>query len=100
VSVIMTLRVPADTAKFEQYAASHKDLMKSIAADGKAAGAIHHLFALGEGEVVVVDEWPDEKSFQKFFTTQKDIPGMMRDAGATGEPQISFARKLDSPDQF
>ena len=48
----------------------------------------------------MIDEWPDEASFQNFFASQAEIPDIMRDAGARGEPQISFFRVLDTPDRI
>jgi hypothetical protein len=99
-SVIMILRVPADADALEQYAHANADQLTRIADAGKAAGATRHLFAAGDGEVLVIDEWPDEASFQGFFGSQPEIPAVMQGAGAKGEPQITFYRKLDTPDTF
>jgi hypothetical protein len=96
----MILRVPADPNKLEQFANANGDLMKRVAGAGKAAGATRHAFAAGDGEVLVIDEWPDEGSFQKFFESQTEIPQIMQEAGAQGAPQISFYRRLDTPDAF
>jgi hypothetical protein len=46
----------------------------------------------------VIDEWPDAESFQRFFDSQPDIPRVMQEGGVRGAPQISFYRKLDTPD--
>jgi uncharacterized protein (DUF1330 family) len=100
VSVFMILRVPGDPAQFERYAQANADLMKRVGADGKAAGATRHAFAAGDGEILVIDEWPDEATFQKFFQSQPEIPRLMQDGGATGAPAISVYRKLDTPDEF
>jgi hypothetical protein len=35
-----------------------------------------------------------------FFESQTEIPGIMQEAGAQGAPQITFYRKLDTPDIF
>jgi hypothetical protein len=100
-SVIVILRIPGDPADLESYAAGPGgELMKSIADAGKAAGAVRHCFAGAEGVVLVVDEWPDEQTFQGFFASQPQIADVMRDGGAKGEPEISFYRKLDTPDAF
>ena len=48
----------------------------------------------------MIDEWPDAESFQQFFESQPEIPGIMQEAGAQGAPQITFYRKLDTPDIF
>jgi hypothetical protein len=96
----MILRVAADPDNFEQYANANAELMRRIAGDGQAAGATRHAFAGGDGEILVIDEWPSAEAFQAFFGSQTEIPGLMQAAGAQGEPQISFYRKLDTPDAF
>jgi heme-degrading monooxygenase HmoA len=97
-SVFMILHVKGDPATFERYASEHADTMRAIVGDAKKEGLVHHAFAAGDGEVVVVDEWPDEDSFRRFFESQQDIPKMMQEAGAQGAPDISFFRKLETPD--
>jgi hypothetical protein len=101
VSVIVVLRIPGNPADLEGYAAGPGgDVMRRIAEAGKAAGAIRHSFAGGDNEVLVIDEWPDEQSFQAFFASQPEIADVMRDGGAQGAPVTSFYRKLSTPDQF
>jgi hypothetical protein len=100
-SVIVILRIPGNPANLESYAAGPGgDVMRRVAEAGKAAGAIRHSFGGGDGEILVVDEWPDAQSFEAFFAGQSDIADIMRDGGAQGPPAISFYRKLDTPDQF
>ena len=99
-SVFVILRVPGDPNTLEKYASSNADMMRRIADAGKEAGAIHHAFAGGDDEVVVIDEWPDEGTFQKFFESQNEIPKLMQEGGAKGAPQISFYRRLDTHDAF
>lgn len=99
-SVFMILRVQGDPNTLERYASSNAEMMKRIAEAGKAAGATRHAFAGADDEIVVIDEWPDEGSFQKFFESQTEIPRLMQEGGATGTPQISFYRKLDTGDEF
>ena len=98
--VIMILRFKADPDALERFANANAELMKGIAGAGRAAGSTRHTFAAGDGEVLVVDEWPDEATFQKFFESQPDIPQVMQAAGAQGPPEISIYRKLDTPDEF
>lgn len=100
-SVIVILRIPGKPADLEDYAAGPGgEVMRRIAAAGKAAGAIRHIFAGSDNEVVVIDEWPDEQSFQVFFASQPEIADVMRDGGAQGPPETTFYRKLSTPDQF
>jgi hypothetical protein len=99
-SVFMILRVQGDPNRLEQYASSNAEMMQRIADAGKAAGAIRHAFAGSDNEILVIDEWADEASFQRFFDSQPEIPRLMQEGGATGAPQISFYRKLDTRDEF
>jgi heme-degrading monooxygenase HmoA len=99
-SVLMVLRVKADVAKFEEYARENGETLNGIAEEGKSAGALHHAFFATDDEIVVIDEWPDEQSFQSFFSSQQEIPKVMEAAGAQGEPQIEFFRPLETSDKF
>jgi hypothetical protein len=99
-SVIMVMRVTADPSAVEAYASANADQLRGITEAAKRGGAIHHTFAGGEGEVLVIDEWPSEAAFQQFFASQPEIPSIMQAVGAQGEPQVSFYRKLDTGDDF
>jgi hypothetical protein len=100
VSVFTILRVKGNPDTLEQYANDNAEMMKQISTEGKAAGATRHAFAGGDGEILVIDEWPDADTFQKFFENQTEIPRLMREGGAQGAPQISVYRKLNTPDEF
>jgi hypothetical protein len=100
-SVIMALRMTVDPARFEQTANDNEEHLKAIAEQAKQAGAIKHAFFAGEGEVMVVDEWPDEQSFLGFFEAQGGPIGeLMQSAGVSNEPQPTFWRAIDTPDRF
>jgi hypothetical protein len=100
-SVLVVLRIPGNPADLERYASGPGgDLMRRVADAGKAAGAIHHQFAAGDGEIVVVDEWPDEQTFHGFFNSQTEIPDVMREGGAQGPPEVTVYRLLETPDRF
>jgi quinol monooxygenase YgiN len=94
-SVLMTLRVSGNPKAIE---ATDPDLMKTVAARGREYGVIRHRFYGSEDEVLVVDEWPDEASFQAFFDASPEIKEFMDAAGVTAAPQIDFWRPLDVDD--
>jgi hypothetical protein len=102
VSVIMTLSVKGDPEKLEQHAASDPAAMQAILQSAKGHGLIaHRFYGSHDGEIVVIDEWPDEESFQSFFEENGGrIGAMMQAAGVTSEPQPRFLRKLDTHDEF
>ena len=70
-SVIMIMRVSADPAAFERYGRANGDQIARITDAAKAAGALRHEFVAGDGEVLAIDEWPDEASFHRFFAGQR-----------------------------
>jgi hypothetical protein len=98
-SVIMTFRVAGVPAALERLAAENPDRMRSIADRAKENGLIAHRFYGGEGEIMVVDEWPDPETFQRFFEASRpEIEPMMAEAGVTSEPEVRFWRKLETHD--
>jgi heme-degrading monooxygenase HmoA len=99
-SVIMTLKVKADPAKFEEVASGNSERLRGIVDAAKEHGLIaHRFYGSDSGEVMVIDEWPDPDSFQAFFSSQQDAIGpLMQDAGAQSEPEITFWRKLETGD--
>lgn len=98
-SVIMTVWSPGDPQKIEEYAAANPEEMRSVVESAKSHGLIAHRFYGSEGQIMVIDEWPDEQSFQAFFAeNQQRIGPMFEAAGAPGEPGINFWRKLETGD--
>jgi quinol monooxygenase YgiN len=97
-SVIVTLRVSGDPEKLEQLAAENTEMIRGISARAKEQGLIAHRFYGADGEIMVVDEWPDAASFQRFFASEQDQIGPMMEQVATSEPTITFWRKLETKD--
>jgi quinol monooxygenase YgiN len=97
-SVIMTLRVSGDPDKMERLAQESADVIRGISERAQAAGVIAHRFYGSEGQIMVVDEWPDPESFQRFFEAEQEAIGPMMEQVATGEPEITFWRKLETGD--
>jgi quinol monooxygenase YgiN len=99
-SVIVTLKFPGDVARFRQALTEHGDQFAKMAKQAKASGAgIHHRFAVGDGFVLVVDEWQSAGHFQQFFANP-DLQALVANAGATGEPEITIAEAISSPDEY
>src|SRR5581483_7008015 len=96
----MTFRVAGDPDKLEQLAAEKSDVLAEIAERAKGHGAIAHRFYGSEGQIMVADEWPDPESFQRFFESEQETIGPMMAQVATGEPEVTFWRKLETGDEF
>jgi hypothetical protein len=99
-SVLVTMRVSGDTEKFRQLMATDEERLRRIADAARESGCIHHRFGVGDGFILVVDEWESPEAFQQFFASNPDIPEVMRDAGAHGEPEFEFTDAIETPDQF
>jgi hypothetical protein len=97
----MTMRGAGDASALEQRAAEKPDEMRAIADRAKEHGLIAHRFYGSEdGQIMVIDEWPDAESFQQFWeSTRSEIEPLMSGIGMTGEPEVNFWRKLESRDE-
>ena len=98
-SVIMTFRVAGDPDKLEQLASENKDIVRSIADRAKEHGLIAHRFYGSDGQIMVIDEWPDPSSFQRFFEQYRSAIEDMMAKVATGEPEVTFWKKLETHDE-
>jgi heme-degrading monooxygenase HmoA len=99
-SVMIEMRMNADASRVEQAARDNHDMLMAIGDRAKQQGCVHHRFYAENGQIVVVDEWQDAESFQKFFSSDPDIPTLMGAAGASGEPEVHVLRPLDVDDNF
>ena len=99
-SVIMTLQVRGDANRLEAFAAENEATLRGVADKAKEHGLIAHRFYGSDGgQIMVVDEWPDAQSFQRFFEEMgPQIAPMFEAMGVTGEPQPTFWRKLEMRD--
>ena len=101
-SVLMALVVDGDSRKLEEHAASDRAGMQSILDAAKQHGLIaHRFYGSDDGQIMVVDEWPDEQSFRSFFEENSgSIMPLFQAAGTTSEPQPKFWRELESNDAY
>ena len=100
-SVIVTVRISGDAAKFEEYAQANPDAMQGVLDVAKRNGVIAHRFYASDGEFMAIDEWPDGDSFNAFFNEAgPQIGPLMEAAGATSDPVVTVWRKMDTGDDF
>ncbi len=99
-SVLVTVKIKGDTDKFQQAMAERGAEFTEIASRGRAQGALHHRFGVGDGFIMVVDEWESMADFQSFFVDPKlqDFIGSV--GGGTSAPDVIVSDALDTPDQF
>jgi hypothetical protein len=101
-SVIMALRLKGDPQKLESFAGENPDRLQGIVEQAKQNGLIaHRFYGSDSGEIMVIDEWPDAESFQRFFEGAGDqIQPIFAEVGVTEEPQPTFWRSLETHDEY
>jgi hypothetical protein len=100
-SVIMTMWLKGDPAALEQYAQENPGKLEAIRDHAAEHGLIAHRFYGADGQILIVDEWPDAESFQGFFGhVAGDVAPAMEAAGVTEEPRPVFWHKLDTQDDY
>ena len=99
-SVIVIGKMNADPASVKKLWESRKADFETVHKEAVAAGAIHHRWAFGDGYVLIIDEWTDAGSFQKFFESNTIIPSLMTEGGVQGAPEFTIAEAVRGPDEF
>jgi quinol monooxygenase YgiN len=99
-SVLVIGKFQGDTAKFRQALTDRADEFAKIADGSRSTGAIHHRFGIGDGFVVIVDEWESFEQFQQFFANP-DLQAFIGSVGASAAPpEITVTEAVTSSDQF
>ena len=96
-SVLVTLRVVGDAKAVE---ATDQSVLDTVVERAKSMGCTAHRFYGNGTEVLVVDEWPDTDTFQRFFESSPEVKDLMAAAGVTAPPTIEFWQALDVNDGF
>ncbi|HZU60243.1 MAG TPA: hypothetical protein VE983_04715, partial [Solirubrobacteraceae bacterium] len=79
---------------------ANRESMQQIVEAAKSHGLIAHRFYGTDGQVLVIDEWPDGDSFHAFFEENSDRIGpIMQAAGAQGPPEVNVWQKLETHDE-
>ncbi|MFL6023072.1 MAG: hypothetical protein ACJ72D_22640 [Marmoricola sp.] len=94
-SVLMVLRVAGDPKGVE---ATDSQVFKEVVEKAVGMGAHKHRFFTNGSEIMVVDEWDDEESFQAFFDSTPEIPQIMANAGVTTAPTVEFWQRMEVDD--
>jgi quinol monooxygenase YgiN len=98
-AVCIIVRLKVDPIRMKKLPSDRAEELRSVGAEAQGAGAVHHFFAAGDSEVLIVDEWDSAASFEKFFDNPT-IAGFMAETGVEGPPEVSVYELLDSPDRF
>ena len=100
-SALTVVKINGDVDRFRQALTDRGDEFTKIAEAAKTKGALHHRFGIGDGFVLVVDEWASAEAFLQFFSNpelQTFIASVGGDTSAP--PDITVADAISSPDEF
>ena len=100
-SVLIALRMNGDVETFQKSLVDRADDFVAIAERAKGQGARHHQFGVGDGCVLVVDEWDSAEQFQAFFA-DPDLQSFIGEIGGdmSAPPDLTITESIDSPDRF
>ncbi len=70
-SVLVTIKVNGNTEVFVKAVAERADEFAAIGKRSQTVGAIHHRFGVGDGFVLVVDEWETPSSSRRSSPTPR-----------------------------
>ena len=100
-SIIVAVKVFGDTSAFTKSLEERADDFRAIKARSQEASALHHQLAIGDGFVLVNDEWESAAAFEKFFT-DPELQAFIASVGGDPNkaPEITIGESVDSPDKF
>lgn len=100
-SVIVILKVPADTTVFRQALIDRSAEFVRSRERAIASGALHHRFAVGPAHVIAIDEWERAEQFEQFFS-EAALHDFVESIGCdvSKPPEVWVGEAIDSPDYF
>ncbi|HEV7168586.1 MAG TPA: antibiotic biosynthesis monooxygenase [Micrococcaceae bacterium] len=100
-SVIVAVKVAGDTSAFRKSLEERAEEYRKIAERSREKGALHHRVAMGDGYILINDEWESAEAFKKFFA-DPELQAFIGSVGAdtSAAPEIIIGESVDSPDKF
>jgi hypothetical protein len=99
-SVLVIAKFQGDTANFRQSLTDRAGEYEKWGEQARAAGGIHHRFGIGDGFIVVSDEWESVEHFEKFFANP-EIQAFIGSVGAApAPPELTVVEAVSSPDEY
>ena len=98
-SVLIIGKFPGDTAVFRKVLTERADELVGVSEQARAAGAIHHRFGVGDGFIILVDEWESPQQFEQFFG-RPDIQALVGEMGASDPSEITVVEAFPLPSDF
>ena len=93
-SVLIIGKFKGDTATFQQALVDRAGEFEKISEESKTVGGLHHRFGIGDGYVLIVDEWESVEQFQTpSWPTRNCRPSSGRSAAPPSRPRSSWPRR-------
>lgn len=99
-SVLINVKFQGNTARAQQTFRDRADQLAKFGEQGRSAGCLHHRFSVGDGFVLVTDEWESVGQFQKFMDNP-ELQAFIAESGANPEPpEITITEPISTADEF
>lgn len=98
-SVHIIGKFPGDTAVFKKFLTDRADELVAVSEQARAAGSIHHRFGVGDGFIILMDEWESLQQFERFFG-RADMQALVGEMGASGPPEITVVEAFPTPSEY
>jgi hypothetical protein len=100
-STIEISRFRGEPARLEAVIRAHLGDFEAIADYARSVGCLHHRFAAGRDELVLIDEWQDiGQAVTKFWGLPESIP-LVREAGLQlPAVEVKHYRSMTDPTEF
>jgi hypothetical protein len=99
-SVLVFAKFQGDTVKFVQSLADRAGEFEKWGNLGRASGCVHHRFGVGDGFVVVDDEWESVEDFEQFFANPELQAFIGQVGAAPAPPEVMVSEAVASSDQY
>jgi hypothetical protein len=99
-SVLVIAKIQGDTGKFRQSLTDRAGEYEKITESARAQGAIRHRFGIGDGFVLVVDEWDTLEHFQQFFSAPELQVFIGSAGGQPGPPELIVSDAVTTPGEL
>lgn len=99
-SVITITHLRGDVDKMKAVLAGGAETMEQVSAAAREAGALSHRFVVGDGELLVLDEWTSAQAHADFFSSNEGIRSLLGAAGLTAPPSTDVFETLEAAGTF
>jgi len=97
VSVLISAKFTVDVARFRSALVSHREYFLKFGEVGRSMGRAHHRVGIGDGFLLVLDEWDTVPHFHDFYAAP-ELKDYIREIGSSTVPSaVTIAEAIASP---